>query len=79
MQARDSRLDAGIHMLGVWMDLAVAWINSDEDVVDTCLARSWHAAYLPARPARYILEFNPLRREDYRVGDHVRFEEILLD
>ncbi len=79
VQPRENRLDAGIHMLAVGMDLAVAWINNEGVVVDTRLARSWHLAYLPAYPARYILEMNPQRWADYQVGDRVRFEETFLD
>lgn len=73
--SRDSRLDTGIHMLGVPMDLAVAWINSKEVVVDVRLARQWRPLYLPSQPARYVLEMSPARLGDFRVGDHVRFEE----
>ncbi len=74
VQARDSRLDASIHMLFVWMDLAVIWINSAEEVVDVKLARSWRPAYLPQRPARYVLELNPGRIGDFAVGDQVKIE-----
>jgi murein DD-endopeptidase MepM/ murein hydrolase activator NlpD/uncharacterized membrane protein (UPF0127 family) len=59
VQKRDSRVDASIHMLGVWTDLAVIWINSAEEVVDIKLARRWRLAYLPERPARYVLELAP--------------------
>jgi uncharacterized membrane protein (UPF0127 family) len=61
---RDSRLDTSIHMLGVPMDLAVAWINSRNLVVD-----------LPSQPARYVLEMSPARLSDFQVGDRVSFEE----
>jgi uncharacterized membrane protein (UPF0127 family) len=76
VQSRDSRLDSSIHMLGVFTDLAVVWINSNYEVVDACLARSWRPAYIPARPSRYVLEMNPARLGDFRPGDKVRIEEI---
>ena len=75
VQRSDSRLDAAIHMLFVPMDLGVVWINSAWEVVDVRLARSWRPAYVPAHPARYVLEINPERLGDYRLGDRVRFEE----
>ena len=75
VQDRDSRLDAAIHMLGVWMDLAVVWINSHGKVVDLCLARRWRPAYIPKGPARYVLEMDPARLPEFKVGDEIRFEE----
>jgi hypothetical protein len=74
VQSRDSRVDASIHMLFVWIDLAVVWINNAQQVVDVRLARRWRPAYLPARPARYVLEMSAERLSDFRVGDQLRFE-----
>lgn len=73
VQSRDSRIDSSIHMLFVFMDLAVIWINSDQVVVDRVLARAWRPAYLPAQPARYILEIHPDRLDEFHIGDHVDF------
>jgi len=73
---RDSRLDTSIHMLGVPMDLAIAWINSEDVVVDVRLARQWRMMYLPSQPARYVLEMSPARLGDFQVGDRVSFEEV---
>jgi len=75
VQERDSRLDAAIHMLFVWMNLAVVWINSAGKVVDLRLARRWRPAYVPKSPARYVLEMDPARLPEFKVGDEVRFEE----
>ena len=78
VQSRDSRLEASIHMMFVWIDLAVVWINSAGEVVDVKLARRWRPAYVPQRPARYILELNAARLADFTVGDHVVIENIPL-
>ncbi len=75
VQDKDSRLDAAIHMLGVWMDLAVIWINSTGKVVDVSLARRWRPVYIPKSPARYVLEMTPARLQDFKIGDEIRFEE----
>lgn len=72
--ARDSRLDSSIHMLFVPFDLAIFWINSDLEVVDKLIARSWRPAYFPARAARYTLEVHPDRYDDFGVGDRVEFQ-----
>jgi uncharacterized membrane protein (UPF0127 family) len=76
VQARDSRLDSAIHMMFVWMDLAVVWINSAGEVVDVKLALRWRPAYISKRPARYVLELVPERLNDFSVGDQVQIEEI---
>ena len=73
VEARDTRLETAIHMLFVFMDLAVIWINSENIVVDTVLARSWRPAYAPRQPARYILEIHPNRLSEFKIGDLVEF------
>jgi uncharacterized membrane protein (UPF0127 family) len=71
---RDARLDSSIHMLFVPFDLAIFWINSQMEVVDKLIARSWRPAYFPARPARYILEIHTSRFNDYEIGQKVNFQ-----
>jgi uncharacterized membrane protein (UPF0127 family) len=75
VQKRDGRIDAAIHMFGVFIDLAVIWINSAGKVVDTRLARSWRSVIAPRQPARYILEINASRLDDFLVGEQVEFQE----
>ncbi|MFZ6030686.1 MAG: DUF192 domain-containing protein [Chloroflexota bacterium] len=79
VQGHDSRMDSSIHMMFVWMDLAVVWINQAGEVVDTCLARAWRPAYFPKAPARYILEMAAAHHGDFQIGDQIRFDEAWLD
>ena len=72
---RDSRLDSSIHMLFVAFDLTVIWINSEMQVVDKIIARSWHPAYFSKQPAKYVLEIHPERWGDYEIGDTVQFKD----
>ena len=72
---RDSRLDSSIHMFFVSFDLAVIWINSDMQVVDKVLAKSWRPAYFSKQPARYVLEIHPERWGDFEIGDTVEFKD----
>ena len=72
---RDSRLDSSIHMLFVSFDLTVLWINSELQVVDKVLAKSWRLAYFAKQPARYVLEIHPERWGDYEIGDTVQFTD----
>ena len=76
-QTRETRLDAAIHMLFVWMDLAVIWINSSNEVVDVKLVRSWRPMYMPRRPAVYVLELNATRLKDFSVGDRIAIEKAM--
>jgi uncharacterized membrane protein (UPF0127 family) len=73
VETRDTRIDTSIHMLFVYMDLGVVWINSAHTVVDTLIARSWRPAYAPRSPARYTLEIHPDRLKEFQIGDHVEF------
>ena len=72
---RDSRVDSSIHMFFVSFDLAVIWINSDMQVVDKILARSWKPAYFSKQPAKYVLEVHPERWAEFQVGDRVIFKD----
>ena len=79
VQGRDSRLDASIHMLFMAIDLAVVWINKEQEVVDVCLARRWQPAYIPKKPACYVLEMHPERLPDFNIGDKVSWDEAWMD
>ncbi len=72
---RNSRLDSSIHMLFVSFDLSVIWINSEMQVVDKVLAKSWRPAYFSKRPAKYVLEIHPDRWRDFEIGDEVEFKD----
>jgi uncharacterized protein len=74
VENKDNRLDASIHMLFMWMDLAVVWIDSSLHVVDVKLARRWRLAYLPQAPARFVLELPVDCQSDFSIGDLVKFE-----
>jgi uncharacterized membrane protein (UPF0127 family) len=78
-EKRDSKIDTSIHMLFVFTDLAVVWINDAQQVVDVRLAKAWFPAYFPKRPARYVLELNPERLNDFHAGDQLRLEEVWMD
>ena len=70
----DSRLESSIHMFFVSFDLAVIWINSNMQIVDKVLAKSWRPAYFSKRPAKYVLEVHPARWEEFQIGDSVQFK-----
>jgi uncharacterized membrane protein (UPF0127 family) len=75
VEKRDSRMDTSIHMLFVWTDLAVFWVDSNFVVVDSVVAKSWAPAYVPKSAARYVIEIHPDRINDFKVGDQVIFKD----
>jgi uncharacterized membrane protein (UPF0127 family) len=77
VQGSEGRINSSIHMMFMWMDLAVIWINSEYSVVDLVLARRWKLAYLPKKAAKYVLETGVSNLGDYNIGDKVRFDETL--
>lgn len=74
VERRDSRLSTAIHMLFVFLDLGVIWVNGDGEIVDTVHARPWRLSYAPQAPARYVVEAHPDVLHEVTVGDHLRFE-----
>jgi uncharacterized membrane protein (UPF0127 family) len=73
VEKRDSKLDTTIHMLFVWTDLAVFWVDSSMVVVDKVLARSWRPYYASKFPARYVIELNPSQLSAFQIGDKLEF------
>ncbi len=76
VEKQESRLNSAIHMLFVFFDLGVLWVNEEGCVVDKRLAQPWRLSYAPRRPARYVVEAAPGILEQVSVGDHVRFIEV---
>ena len=76
VQKSDSRVDSSIHMLGVFMDLGIIWINSQMIIVDTTIAKPWRPIYIPSHPAMYTLEVKPERLQEFQINDKVSFDEI---
>ena len=76
VEKRDSRMSTAIHMLFVFLDLGVVWVNGEGEVVDTVRARPWRLSYAPQAPARYVIEAHPDVLHEVAVGNHVRFETL---
>lgn len=76
VQQRAGVMNTAVHMLFVFTDLAVIWLNGAGQVVDVVVAKSWHPHYAPKQPARYILECAPERAAEFQIGDQISFEEL---
>lgn len=79
VQGSESRINASIHMMFMWIDLAVVWIDGEYSVVDKVLARRWRPAYFPKKAAKYVLETGVSNMNDFNIGDQVVFEELSPD
>lgn len=75
VEKSDSKVSTSIHMLFVFFDLAVIWVNDAGEVVGTVLARPWRLSYVPPQPARYVIEGHPAILERIKPGDHIEFKE----
>ena len=76
VERADSRMTTSIHMLFVFFDLGVIWVNDAGTVVDKTVARPWRPSYVPQAPARYVIEGHPNLLSQVEVGDRVLFQEI---
>ena len=74
--ANDNRVNTSIHMLFVFFDLAVIWVNDAGQVVDKRLAKPWRLAYVPQAPARYVIEGHPALLEKVNLGDRLTLQRI---
>jgi len=76
---RENRAESAIHMLFMFIDLAVVWINAAHQVVDVKRARRWRLMYTPQSPAKYVLELPTERLGEFQIGDQLRIDETHLD
>jgi uncharacterized membrane protein (UPF0127 family) len=72
----ESRLNSAIHMLGMFFDLGIVWLDAAKRVVDVRQARRWRSILLPRKPAQFVIECAVERLEEFRVGDQIAFEEL---
>jgi uncharacterized membrane protein (UPF0127 family) len=73
VEAKDNRVNTAIHMLFVFFDLGVIWVNDVGEVVGTVVAKPWRLSYVPPAPARYVIEGQPDLLNRVKVGDHIQF------
>lgn len=74
VESSDSRVNAAITMVFVFIDLGIIWVNSAGEVVDTVLARPWRPFYVPQAPARYRIEAEPGIIQQVNLGDLLTFD-----
>jgi uncharacterized membrane protein (UPF0127 family) len=75
VEGSDSRISTAIHMLFVFFDLGVIWVNDAGQIVDTAVAKPWRLSYAPQAPARYVIEAHPNIINQVTIGDAITFAE----
>ena len=75
VEKKDSRVSTAIHMLFVFFELGVIWVNDAGEVVDKVLAKPWRLSYTPQAPARYVIELHPSLLDEVKIGDYIEFLE----
>lgn len=70
-----SRINSAIHMIGVPFPLGVIWLDEKNTVVDLCRARPWGLAFIPKKPALYVIECSIERLTEFQIGDILQFIE----
>jgi len=78
VQKRENRSESAIHMLFMFINLTVVWLNASHQVVDVKFARRWRLIYAPQSPAKYVLELPSERFDEFQVGDQLQFDETQL-
>jgi uncharacterized membrane protein (UPF0127 family) len=78
VQKRENRTESAIHMLFMFVDLAVVWLNASKQVVDVKSARRWRLFYAPQSPAKYVLELPGEYLDAFHEGDQLQFDETNL-
>jgi hypothetical protein len=79
VQKRENRSETAIHMLFMFIDLTVVWLNASKQVVDVKHAQRWRLFYAPQSPAKYVLELPQDYMHAFHVGDLLQFDESNLD
>ena len=73
VEKADNKMNTSIHMMFVFFDLGVIWVNDAGEVVDKIVAKKWRLSYVPQAPARYVVEGHPTIIDKIDVGDHIEF------
>jgi uncharacterized membrane protein (UPF0127 family) len=73
VESSDNRVNTAIHMLFVFFDLGIVWVNGAGEVVGKVVAKPWRLSYVPPAPARYVIEGQPALVNRVQVGDHIQF------
>lgn len=75
VEKKSSIMNTAIHMMFVFTDLAVFWLDADFVVVHKTIARPWRPIYTSPTPAKFVLELHPSLLGELNVGSRIQFED----
>lgn len=52
----ESRIKTSLHMLFVFFEINVVFLNSKKEVVDKTTLKPWTINYTPKKPAKFVIE-----------------------
>lgn len=73
----ENRANTTIHMFFMFFSIGVVWLDASGKVVDKCFAKPWRPAYAPKTPAQYFIEAKPEILEKVKIGDVLKFDEVV--
>ena len=65
----ETKMNTSIHMMFMFYDITVLWLDKQMAVVDKVLARKWAPIYIPKKPAQYVMELHHSKFSEYSIGD----------
>lgn len=70
-----SKINAAIHMFFMNFDIAVFWLDDENNIIDKTIAKKWRTYYAPKTPAVKIIETHKNNIDLYEIGETLTFEE----
>ncbi len=70
---RESVAETTIHMFFVFFPIAVLWLDAQQRIVDTVIAKPFRPYYAPRRGAQYFVECAPELLTNVHIGDTLKF------
>ncbi len=74
--AKESKMRSAIHMLGMFFDLAIIWLDMDFRVVDVRIAKKWRSFITPQKSAAYVIECSVFRAKEFNIGDQIAIDPL---
>ena len=65
----ETRFKSSIHMIFVFVDLTILWLDSNFNIVEKAIANKMHGILTPSVAARYVLELHSNKFQAFSVGD----------
>lgn len=68
-------INTSIHMMFVFTDLAVFWLDENQKVIYKTIAKPWDFYHASSSPAQYVFETHEDHFDQWQIGDRIEFHE----